>query len=142
MRQLALAIFLALALAVASAACGGGNGGESGASDTGATDVAPTDSATEPPATATGGGKPFQISVPKGGLPIGPQSPEKQVVEVQTAMALLGYKVGKPDGVYGDKTLNAVRKFQLKSKLAADGLVGAKTAKAINKALEKANAQA
>ena len=50
-------------------------------------------------------------------------------------MAPLGYKVGKPDGVYGDKTLNAVRKFQRKSKLAADGLVGAKTAKAINKAL-------
>ena len=48
---------------------------------------------------------------------------------MQKAMALLGYKVGKPDGVYGEKTLNAVRRFQRRQKLVADGLVGAKTAR-------------
>jgi peptidoglycan hydrolase-like protein with peptidoglycan-binding domain len=50
---------------------------------------------------------------------------------------MLGYKVGEPDGIYGAKTRKAVIAFQKEKKLEADGLVGAQTARAINKALRQ-----
>lgn len=140
MRRTALVLLLGLALALTAAACGGGDGAETGASDTGTSAATTGDTTTTPPTTS--GADALQVPVPKGGQPIGPQSPEKQVVQVQKAMALLGYKVGKPDGVYGQKTLNAVRRFQRRQKLVADGLVGAKTARAINRALRQANDEA
>jgi len=131
MRKLALALTVCTVLV--SAACGGGGGG-GGSSETSESAAAPT-TETQAPATTGGKATTFRIALPKPGQPIGPLSPEKQVIQVQKAMTILGYEVGKPDGVYGEKTLKAVRKFQTKHKLAADGLVGVKTAKAINKAL-------
>jgi peptidoglycan hydrolase-like protein with peptidoglycan-binding domain len=71
------------------------------------------------------------------GQPIGPQSPAEQVSELQRALVALGYKVGKPDGVYGAKTRKAVVKFQKAHKLKADGLVGQKTARIMNQELAK-----
>ena len=50
-----------------------------------------------------------------------------EVREVQQALISLGYLKGTADGVFGNKTENAVRKFQKKNKLSVDGLVGSKT---------------
>ena len=50
-----------------------------------------------------------------------------EVREIQQALITLGYLKGTADGVFGNNTENAVRKFQKKNKLTVDGLVGAKT---------------
>lgn len=51
----------------------------------------------------------------------------EEVREIQQALITLGYLKGTADGVYGNNTENAVRKFQRKNKLTADGLAGTKT---------------
>jgi peptidoglycan hydrolase-like protein with peptidoglycan-binding domain len=130
---LALALLAGLVLALAACGGGGGGGAEStGALDTGAaavTDEPAPDTATEEPSSQA-----FQIKVPSS-APIGPTSPPKTIKQLQQALKMLGYDVGTPDGIWGDKTSKAVKKFQRKHKLDADGLVGAKTARAINKEL-------
>lgn len=132
--RLLLAVLL---VATGLAACGGGNenAGESTgvAADTGSVVVVETQQTTpaEPAATET-----FQIDVPSS-TPIGRTSPPKTIRQLQTALAMLGYKVGEPDGIFGTKTEKAVIAFQKKKKLAADGLVGPQTARAINKALRQ-----
>jgi peptidoglycan hydrolase-like protein with peptidoglycan-binding domain len=131
-----LAIALAAGLLLAAAACGGGDGGDAestGALDTGVavvTEEAPPETTAEEPT----GDEPFQIKVPSS-APIGPTSPPKTIKQLQRALKMLGYDVGTPDGIWGDKTSKAVKKFQKEHKLGADGLVGAKTAREINKEL-------
>ena len=49
------------------------------------------------------------------------------VKEVQQALIILGYLKGSADGIFGNRTENAVRSFQRKNKLNVDGLVGSKT---------------
>ena len=49
------------------------------------------------------------------------------VKEIQEALITLGYLKGPADGVFGNKTENAVRAFQKKNKLNEDGVVGPKT---------------
>ena len=51
----------------------------------------------------------------------------EEVRQLQEALIALGYLKGTADGVFGNKTENAVRKFQKKNKLNADGLAGVKT---------------
>ena len=55
------------------------------------------------------------------------------VREIQQALIKLGYLKGTADGVFGNKTENAVRKFQKKNRLDVDGLVGKKTREMILK---------
>lgn len=50
-----------------------------------------------------------------------------EVRELQETLISLGYLKGTADGVFGNNTENAVRKFQRKNKLTADGLAGSKT---------------
>lgn len=50
-----------------------------------------------------------------------------EVKVIQQALITLGYLSGTADGVFGNKTENAVRKFQKKNKLDVDGLVGTRT---------------
>jgi peptidoglycan hydrolase-like protein with peptidoglycan-binding domain len=140
-RALRIVLPLALALVLGAAACGGGDDeAETGFTDTGfflppidtGEVIEPTPA---PPADTTEPAPPLQISVPKAGEAIGPQSPAARVAELQRALLALGFKIGQPDGIYGTKTSKAVSKFQKNHNLKADGLVGPKTAKAINKAL-------
>lgn len=49
------------------------------------------------------------------------------VVHLQTRLAAMGYSVGKIDGVFGIKTLEAVKAFQIDNNLTVDGIVGVKT---------------
>ncbi len=50
---------------------------------------------------------------------------------VQQRLLDLGYYKGKVDGIWGPKTLSAVKSFQKAKGLVADGIVGAKTEKAL-----------
>ena len=132
-------------LTLAAAACGGGEEG-TGSTDLFETGVVggietdiftppaeePPPAAEEPPPPAAA----IELTV-VAGQPIGPQSPAEQVAELQRALVALGFKIGKADGIYGEKTRKAVAKFQRNHNLEADGIVGPKTARAINKELQK-----
>ena len=54
-----------------------------------------------------------------------------QVKTVQTKLKNWGYYTGSVDGIYGPKTVSAVKYFQRKNGLTQDGVVGAKTAAAM-----------
>jgi len=60
------------------------------------------------------------------------------VKTLQHQLEKLGYELGKQDGAFGPKTEKAVKHFQAKHHLEADGIVGAKTHEALKKALEHA----
>ena len=62
------------------------------------------------------------------------------VRELQTKLNSLGFDCGKVDGIFGTKTLTAVKKFQQKYKLAVDGIVGKNTYKKLAEVLKKASA--
>lgn len=49
------------------------------------------------------------------------------VVKIQQALEYLGYYSGNIDGVYGESTVAAVKKFQSKRGMKADGIAGAGT---------------
>ncbi len=51
----------------------------------------------------------------------------EEVRRLQQALITLGYLKGTADGIYGNKTENAVRAFQRKNRLSCDGLAGTKT---------------
>lgn len=55
---------------------------------------------------------------------------------LQQALIRLKYLSGKADGVFGNKTLDAVVRFQKDHKLSADGLAGKKTLTALEKAVQ------
>lgn len=63
----------------------------------------------------------------------------KYVKECQNDLISLGYDVGKTgaDGKFGANTLKAVKAFQKDKKLKVDGIVGAKTWEALDKAIAK-----
>lgn len=54
-----------------------------------------------------------------------------EVKQIQTKLKQWGYYEGKVDGIFGSKTLSAVKKFQSKNGLKVDGIVGSKTLSAL-----------
>ncbi|MBR1925536.1 MAG: spore cortex-lytic enzyme [Clostridia bacterium] len=64
-----------------------------------------------------------------------------QVKTVQTKLKNWGYYTGAVDGIYGSKTKAAVKNFQKKNKLTADGIVGPKTAAALGMSLTSSKSQ-
>lgn len=54
-----------------------------------------------------------------------------EVTKIQTRLKSWGYYNGSVDGVYGAKTMEAVKKFQRKNGLTADGIAGKETLAAI-----------
>lgn len=57
------------------------------------------------------------------------------VKTVQTRLKNWGYYSGSVDGIYGPKTVSAVKYFQRRNGLVADGIVGKKTASAMGVSL-------
>ena len=57
------------------------------------------------------------------------------VMQLQLALSRAGYAVGGIDGIFGPKTLNALRRFQAANGLAIDGIAGMNTWTALNKYL-------
>ncbi|MDE7257626.1 MAG: peptidoglycan-binding protein [Lachnospiraceae bacterium] len=49
------------------------------------------------------------------------------VMELQRMLKVKGYDVGAIDGIFGSRTLAAVKAFQKANDLIVDGIVGAKT---------------
>jgi GH24 family phage-related lysozyme (muramidase) len=62
------------------------------------------------------------------------------IVGYQKALALLGYDVGKADGIAGPRTIAAVKNFQKDHGLVVDGKVGPKTQHALLEELQKRKA--
>lgn len=64
-----------------------------------------------------------------------------EVRSLQTRLKNWGYYAGGIDGIYGSKTVAAVKYFQRKNGLTADGIVGAKTAAALGLTLKGQQSQ-
>lgn len=62
-----------------------------------------------------------------------------QVRTLQTKLNNWGYNCGTVDGIFGSKTLAAVKQFQKNNGLTVDGIVGAKTAAALGMTLTSGN---
>ena len=54
-----------------------------------------------------------------------------EVTQIQTKLKRWGYYSGSIDGIYGTKTLNAVKSFQRKNGLTVDGIAGTQTLQAM-----------
>ncbi len=54
-----------------------------------------------------------------------------EVTQIQTKLKRWGYYTGNIDGIYGSQTLAAVKYFQRKNGLTADGIAGTKTLQAM-----------
>ncbi len=54
-----------------------------------------------------------------------------EVIQIQTKLKRWGYYNGSIDGIYGSQTLAAVKYFQRKNGLTADGIAGTKTLQAM-----------
>jgi putative peptidoglycan binding protein len=91
---------------------------------------------TQPQPAAAPTARPAIVVSPATMLRAGDHGPA--VRTLQRALRRLGFAVGSPDGVFGPKTEAAVIAFQRAHGLSADGLVGAKTARALNRALARA----
>ena len=65
----------------------------------------------------------------------------EEVKQIQTKLKNWGYYKGNIDGIYGSKTVKAVKDFQNKNGLEVDGIVGDKTLAAlgINSSRNSAN---
>ena len=57
------------------------------------------------------------------------------VKTLQTNLARLGYDVGSPDGIFGNKTATALKQFQSAYGLTSDSIYGAKTDTALSQVL-------
>ena len=55
----------------------------------------------------------------------------EEVRQIQTKLKRWGYYNGSVDGIYGSKTLSAVKSFQRKNGLTVDGIAGTKTLNAM-----------
>lgn len=98
----------------------------------------PTTAATAPTTPATTATvtqpQPQPPAVPTTTLKPGDHGPA--VVELQRALAHVGYSVGTVDGVYGPATTQAVTRFQQSHGLTADGVAGPQTLAALRHAVQ------
>ena len=88
----------------------------------------------EPAAAVPVEAQPAALALDAGTL-LRPGDRGPAVRRLQEALVALGLTKVKPDGVYGKKTKRAVTAFQKQAGLEADGVVGPKTADALNRGL-------
>lgn len=93
----------------------------------------PSPSSTDAPRTTPGPGTPSSPAPASadGLLRLGASGP--RVLDAQQRLAALGYWIGTPDGKYGDLTQQAVTALQKVAGLSRDGVLGPKTAAALEK---------
>ncbi len=60
----------------------------------------------------------------------------EEITEIQTALVKLGFYHGETTGIFDKKTEEAVKKFQVSSKLKVDGVFGQKTRNALSEKFE------
>lgn len=77
----------------------------------------------------------FAIAIPAAAKALKLGDRGAAVRALQRALSHLGFAIGPPDGVFGQKTREAVVSFQQAHGLAPDGVVGPQTARAVNRAL-------
>ncbi len=72
-----------------------------------------------------------------GERPLAPPMQGYDVRQLQQNLSCLGFSPGSIDGIFGPQTLAAVKQFQSRQGLPADGLVGKQTADVISAAVSK-----
>jgi hypothetical protein len=131
---LTLAVAVSVAIVVAVVLSAGGNKQTSSPAQTTSPGTTPLQTQPQP-----AGAPPAQPAIavsPATMLRAGDHGPA--VRTLQRALRRLGFAVGSLDDVFGPQTEAAVIAFQRAHGLSADGLVGAKTARALNRALARA----
>jgi Putative peptidoglycan binding domain len=89
-----------------------------------------------PPAQTAGGPTQQALALPERGS-IGPGDRGRSVRRLQSALNEIGYQAGEPDGIFGPRTLRALRRFQRDAGLRPDGIAGAETLQALNRTLRE-----
>lgn len=97
--------------------------------------VTPTPTSTPPATTAKSPSSGFAIAIPAAAKALKLGDRGAAVRALQRALSQLGFAVGTPDGIFGQKTREAVVSFQQAHGLSPDGVVGPQTARAVNRAL-------
>ena len=136
-RRIVAAAAIAVVLLVVGLAVGGVFSSGGGAPALTTTTAPPTTTTTP---TTTTSAPPASHVVPAPGTTLKPGDTGAQVIVLQQALASLGFSSGKADGQYGPSTTTQVKAFQTSVKIAADGVLGPATLKALKKALRTANA--
>ena len=127
-RYIVVAVIAVAALVAVLAAAGVFSGGSHKA-----TPPPPVTTTQTPAPTPTP--TPRAAPVPAPTAPLKPGDTGAQVKVLQRALKALGYSTGKVDGDYGAATQAAVKSFQAKAGLKADGIAGPATLKALKNAL-------
>lgn len=81
----------------------------------------------------------FDVTVVADAAVLKKGSSGETVKTIQTKLKRWGYYTGSVDGIYGSGTVSAVKYFQRKNGLTADGIVGAKTAAAMGISLSSSS---
>jgi rare lipoprotein A (peptidoglycan hydrolase) len=79
---------------------------------------------------------PAALGATLGERTIGKGSRGSDVITLQRVLSLKGYAVGPADGIFGRRTKRAVKRFQRRTGLAADGRVGPLTTAALARTWE------
>lgn len=124
----ALVVVFFTALAIAG--CSGGGGDQPTTVDSSARATAATEATNQPTEQV-----PDTVGLVPTGDPIRLNDRGPRVERLQTALANLGFSPGPIDGIFGPKTLRAVRAFQRSVDLEPTGIVNNRIANALNNAL-------
>lgn len=73
-----------------------------------------------------------KVQLPTGILKLG-SSNKVAVKQLQTALNLANFNCGTPDGIFGSKTLDALKRFQSVYCNPSDGIYGPSTRNALSK---------
>jgi hypothetical protein len=94
--------------------------------------------ANHPPPPTPPGQLPLEVTFGSNLIGFGPEQQERlQVASAQAALSKLGFDLGKIDGKLGPKTTTAIKAFQKKQNMKADGKITDKLLEALKAATER-----